>query len=137
MKLALYKGPADGLLNKIGHAAVCLFTRSKYSHIELLIGGVCWTSSNRDGGVRGKVIDLYSGKWDLFEIEGDEAKALAWFAQHEQENYDWAGVLRFAFGFLPNRTNQWFCSEAVAAALGLDNPDQYTPQSLLERFQGA
>lgn len=132
MQLALYKGPADDLAHKIGHAAVCLLTGSKYSHVELVINGICWTSSARDGGVRGKAIDLTSGRWDVHPITGDEDRARAWFSAHNLENYDWAGVLRFALPFLPQRENQWFCSEACAAALGLPNPENYTPQSLLD-----
>jgi hypothetical protein len=69
LRLALYKGPAQDLAHKIAHWAVCLFTGSPYSHCELVINGVCRSASARDGGVRGKVIDLHSGKWDVVELD--------------------------------------------------------------------
>ncbi len=132
MKIALYKGPADDWTHKIAHWAVCTFTASRYSHCELVIQGVCYSSSARDGAVRAKTIDIYSGKWDVHQIKGDETQALQWFNDHMGQPYDWAGVLRFAFPFLPHRSKQWFCSEACAAALGIDNPHKLTPADLAE-----
>jgi hypothetical protein len=134
MQLALYKGPADGWLHKLGHWIVCTFTSSKYSHVELVIDGVCYSSTMRDTppGVRSKVIDLTSGRWDLYAIEGDEQQAIGWFKAHAGQAYDFAGVLRFGLPFLPQRADEWFCSESVAAALGVASPEGYTPQSLLD-----
>lgn len=132
MKLALYRGPASDLAHRIAHWAVCAFTGSPYSHCELVIDGVCWTSSTRDGGVRGKAIDLYSGRWDVIDLGAgyDAGAARAWFRAREGQRYDWAGVFRFALPFLPQRSRQWFCSEACAAALGLPRPHTFTPASL-------
>lgn len=137
MKLALYKGPAQDIAHKIAHWAVCLFTGSPYSHCELVIGGVCWSASARDGGVRGKVIDLASGHWDLFEIHGDEDLALEWFLAHDGARYDWAGVFRFALPFLPASRSRWFCSEACAAALLLPGARDLNPQQLLDHLRTA
>lgn len=131
MQVALYKGPAKDWRHKVAHWAVCVATRSPYSHCELVIGGVCWSASARDGGVRGKVIDLQSGRWDVFPIEGDEAAALAWFRAHDGQRYDWAGVARFALPFLPNGSDRWFCSEALAAALGRPRPERSIPHDFV------
>lgn len=133
MKVALYKGPAKDWRHKVAHWAVCVATRSPYSHCELVIGGVCWSASARDGGVRGKVIDLQSGRWDVFPIEGDEAAALAWFLAHKGQRYDWAGVARFALPFLPNSADRWFCSEALAAALGRPWPERFIPHDFVPK----
>jgi len=107
MQLAMYKGPAGTLQQKALHWLICALDSVRqsgkrrrlvlvrYSHCELVIAGVCYSSSNRDGGVRPKVIDLASGHWDVFHVDGDEAAALAWFRQHDGQNYDWYGVLRF------------------------------------------
>lgn len=135
MKLAMYRGPAEDPLHKFGHAVVTLFTASEYSHCELVIDGVSWSASSRDGGVRGKSINLDSGRWDQFAVEGDEAKALEWFKEHRGARYDWAGVLRFGIPLLPRRRDQWFCSEACAAALGLSRPYTFTPQDLLDQVR--
>ena len=129
MQLAFYKAPGTWM-----DKAVRLFTGSDYSHVELVINGTCCSASIRDGGVRVKQIDLASGNWDVIDIQGDEAKAWEWFADHLGEKYDWLGVWRFAVPFLSHRGNQWFCSEAVAAALGLDEPEVYNPGMLAEEY---
>jgi hypothetical protein len=135
MELALYHGPPTGALwRQLGHKIICGFTRSPYSHCELVIDGVCYTSSMTDGGVRSKVIDLKNGKWDVIEIQGDKEKALAWFAAHAGQKYDWLGALKFGFPFLSRGKNRWFCSDAIADALGLLNPESYTPASLAWHF---
>lgn len=131
MQLAFYKA-SGGLADKL----VRLVTRSPYSHVELVIGGVCYSSSIQDGGVRSKHINIGSGNWDVLEIAGDEAKAAQWFVDHHGQDYDWLGVFRFVLPFLKHRTGKWFCSEACAAALGLENAHKYSPQDLFETFWG-
>lgn len=132
MKLAFYKGPAEGIWNRLFHWLVCWFTRSRYSHCELVVNGVCWSSSNRDGGVRGKVIDMTTGRWDVFEIPGDQDRALSWFYRHDGADYDWMGLLRFIVPILPRWGERWFCSEAIGAALGLTEPERLSPQGLAD-----
>lgn len=137
MQLALYKGPATGWSHKVAHVAVCLFSSLRvslrrrrllwvpYSHSELVIFGVCWSASARDGapgkrsGVRRKAIDLSSGRWDVRDLPDwlDEAAAEAWFLEHEGLPYDWAGSFRLCLRWLPRRIGKWFCSEACGAAL--------------------
>jgi hypothetical protein len=134
VKLALYKGPGKTLLHKALHNIICRVTQSQYSHCELVIGGVCYTSSNRDGGVRAKAMTLNAGQWDVYEIEGDEAKALKWFQEHMGQGYDWFGTLKFIFPFIPNGKKTWFCSEACAAALGVADPGMVSPQDLLDEL---
>lgn len=134
MQIAFYKGPATGITNKLGRLLVCIGTLSRYSHCELVIQGVCYSASARDGGVRSKVIDLASGHWDVVDVPGDEAAALAWFCAHMGEAYDWMGVLRFALPFLRQRPGKWFCSEAVAEALGVADSAGVSPGDLWEVY---
>ena len=138
LQIAFYKGPASDLWHKVAHWGVCLFTASQYSHCELVVHGTCLSSSTRDGGVRAKQIDLNSGKWlviDLPDDDGEEsAQAWAWFADHAGQAYDWAGIARFLLPFLPHKADQWFCSEACAAALGLPAPESWTPEQLRQFF---
>lgn len=130
MHLAFYKA-SGGIFDK----AVRLVTRSAYSHVELVIGGKCYSSSIQDGGVRSKHINIWSGSWDVVEIGGDEAVAKAWFEQHDGQDYDWLGAFRFAIPFLRHRSGKWFCSEAVGAALGLPDAHKLTPQNMWEWSQ--
>ena len=135
LQLALYKGPATDKWHQLAHRAICWFTGSPYSHVELVINGVCCSASPRDGGVRFKRIDLTSGKWDVLPINQPDHRAWDWFARHSGHAYDYAGVLRFVLPLLPSRRKQWFCSEAVAAALGLPNADLWTPGMLADYFK--
>lgn len=131
VQLALYKGPATQWLHKLTHWAICLATLSRYSHCELVSHGVCLSSSARDGGVRAKDIDLTDGHWDVIPLPGVSAEDVwQWFADHDHCKYDWAGALRFVLPFLPQRPDQYFCSEACAAALGLPRPSSWTPGEL-------
>lgn len=129
MQLAFYKAPGTW-----ADKAIRVFTGSKYSHVELVIGTECWSASARDGFVRAKTMWLDPDKWDVIDIHGAEPFALAWFTQHAGQRYDWAGVARFVLPLLPNSRNRWFCSEAVAAALAQPEPDLWTPQMLFERY---
>ena len=133
VRVAFYKGPAGSFWQKVGHWATCVWTQSKYSHCEIEVDGVCYSSSARDGGVRAKEIDLGSGRWDVFDWPDDSAAERV----HELFNatagsaYDWAGVLRFILPVLPRRRWSWFCSEWCSLPLGFGEP-QIPPQVLYE-----
>jgi hypothetical protein len=57
VKLALYKGRGG-----IANAVIRWWTGSIYSHCELVVDGLCYSSSVMDKGVRRKQIDLADGK---------------------------------------------------------------------------
>ena len=146
LQLAMYKGPANGFFKQLWHEAVCLITKSKYSHCELVISelsqdgasAVCASSSNRDGGVRIARIDLTSGRWDIVDLPASPAtvnRVYNWFELHAGEGYDYLGLLHFLFPRVVGDPRRWFCSEACAAALGLTDPWQCSPQGLLNRIQ--
>lgn len=143
MKIAMYKGPARSVWHKIGHAFTCLWTGSEYSHCELVFDvrdsssyTLCASSSGRDGGVRFKRINLASGHWDVYPIEGDEVAAARWFVDHVAAGYDWFGLLWFVLPIKAfNNPKRYFCSEAMAASLGLEKPHKFHPQSLLDRLK--
>lgn len=134
MQIALYKGPPSSLIHHLSHYITRLGTWSKYSHSELVIDGVCYSSSARDGGVRGKVVDLESGHWDVFNITDNKqikAKALSWFIEHDGDSYDYRNIIRYVFPFIGHNKNHWVCYEAVGAALGINRPHMLTAESLL------
>lgn len=141
MYLALYRGPSDSFSKQVFHEAVCLRTRSEYSHVELVFDidffgvGTCWSSSARDGGVRRKQIDLTSGHWDVFDVSQifdshEEAYALAWFETRVGAKYDYFGLLFFVLFVRTEDSRAYFCSEAVAAALQLREPWKVHPEGL-------
>lgn len=132
MKLALYKGPSKDWMHKFAHWAICVFTGSPYSHCELVLDGYCYSASSRDGGVRKKYIDLNSGKWDVLELDSgyDPAVALAWFAVHEGQPYDWPGVFGLAMGLSLHSKRKSFCSEACGSMLGFEKSHKLWPNTL-------
>lgn len=130
VQLALYKPhrPTD-----IGGRLVCWWTRSPYSHCELVVGGKCYSSSVRDGGVRETVIRLDSGHWDLVELPWvSAADVLLHFARTKGQPYGWLDVLLRQIFNKCGDAPGWFCSEWCAAAIGLHNPQAYSPAALGE-----
>lgn len=129
--LAMYKGPGSQFHHKTFHYLTCAWTLSRYSHCELIIGSMAYSSSARDGGVRSKVIkDINdSGRWDLFEIDIDHEKALKIFSEREGRKYDYLGVARYVLPFMPNSKNRDYCSEVVSLMAGLVNTEK-TPEDV-------
>jgi hypothetical protein len=132
MKVAFYKGVHSGLPG-IYNRGVQIWTKSQYSHCELIFSdGRSASASYMDGGVRFKNdIDFNPEKWDFIELpDSFEKAALKWFEDHEHAKYDLLGNLHFVIGFVPDDKWKFFCSEAVAAALGIENAWRYDPGDL-------
>lgn len=132
--IAAYKGPASGLFNAIFHKGVCLVTASKYSHCELVIDGVAYSASARDGGVRSKLIDFNSGKWDLYPVTVDKDYVLSFFKETEDDPYDYLGLGYFLTGIAMGSLGKWFCSEWCAKAMKKANPHTYHIQKLVDEL---
>lgn len=131
MKAAFYKGTRPGVAG-IYNRLVRWWTRSPYSHVELVMStGRAWSASFEDGGVRSKLIDFDPAKWDVVDLPTAlEPAALAWFTAHRGAKYDVLGNLQFVLAPFPQTRERWFCSEAVAAALGIPEPWRYDPGTL-------
>lgn len=140
MHIAMYKGPAQGWLHRLSHWAVSMWTRSQYSHCELVFDGLappnsyCASASARGGVVRFTRINLDSGRWDVYELKGfDEVYARQWFNDHAGRGYDYLGLLWFLLPIKAiNHPQRFFCSEAMAHALQLPKPHKFHPQRLLD-----
>lgn len=128
--LALYKGQGT-LFNRL----IRLWTRSKYSHCEIVMRGGQWLSASAmDGGVRLKMIELDLAHWDLIPVPwADPTHIWDLFFTHEGKGYDWLGLL--GSQFLPlaiDNPRRMFCSEFCAAALGFTPAQRYSPALLGE-----
>lgn len=137
IQLAMYKGPARKPLHKLSHWLIKTWFGSPHSHSEVVIDGVCWSSSFRDGGVRDKVIDLTDGKWDLYPVdERRKEAALAVFLAQKGKDYDKSGVVSYVLRFVKHRLDKWFCFEICAVALGYTGrADRISPQELIKHTQ--
>ena len=131
LRVALYKGTRPGVPG-IYNRLVRWWTSSDYSHVELILPtGRAWSASFADGGVRSKLIDFNPAHWDFVDLPAElEGRAVEWFKAHRGAKYDVLGNVRFVLGPIRQGKKRWFCSEAVAAALGLPNPWRYDPGTL-------
>jgi len=131
MKVAFYKGTHTGLPG-VYNRLVRWWTRSPYSHAELVFDdGQAASSSAMDGGVRFKAIDFDPALWDFVPVPAGVAPAARdWFAQHDGQAYDLLGNLHFVISAVGDDKRKWFCSEAVAAALGMPDPERFDPGTL-------
>jgi len=131
IKLAMYKG--KGML---GNAIVRAWTRSPYSHCELIDTdiGRYMSSSMMDGGVRAKAMELKPWHWDVIDLPWADADAvLRHYAATKGQGYSWVDLLRNQMLNRPfDQRDRSFCSEWCAAALGLPNPGMYSPRGLME-----
>lgn len=131
--LAAYKGQGK-LFNRL----IRLWTRSRYSHCELVMPDGRWLSASAmDGGVREKHIDLNLEHWDLYPLPWANAQHIdAVFNRQAGKGYDWLGV--FLSQLLPvaiDDRQRMFCSEFCAAALGFPEPQRYSPALLAGAVQ--
>lgn len=124
--LAFYKGTEHWM-----DRAIQDVTEGPYSHCELVVHGIAYSSSTRDNGVRQKDdIDFYSGHWDLVRIEADEEAIKEWFAKHDGAPYDYLALSSFIVPWRLQWPGAWFCSEACAAALLMRCDELLHPNAL-------
>lgn len=133
--LALYKGPPSGrdLVHTVTHYGTCLATWCPWSHGELVLAGRCYSSSARDKGVRSKVIDLGTGRWDVLALPLSSAEILAaraWFEEHDGAPYDWRNIVRFVAPPVGHSKRGRVCFEAIGEALGLAAAHKLTGRDL-------
>ena len=104
----------------IGGRLICWWTRSPYSHVEIVINGVCYSSSMRDGGVRPKPINLNKPWWRTIQIDWrDPDDVLKVYAEHRGKPYGWGDLITQHVLRLPVDDPGLLCSELCALMLGL------------------
>lgn len=139
MLVALYIGNhrRDTLAVRAGWALTRLVQKGEFSrvtHCEAVLeqwpdGTVdLGSSSLRDGGVRIKSgVRLDPASWWLVDVtQWDDGAAWRWFRAHDGAPYDRRGAVATV---LPGRhqDGEFFCNEAVGAAVGLRAPNTFTP----------
>ena len=114
--------------------AIQWWTNSIYSHCEIVVDNMCYSSSAMDGGVRRKQIALDREKWDVVELAwADAGRVLSYFQATDPQKYGWLGlVVSQLFNLNRETKGAQFCSQWCAAALGLPNPASYSPRTLAE-----
>lgn len=114
LRIALFKG--NGFFGTL----VKKWTRSKYSHVELLLpnGNMCGSVPNI--GVR-TTKEWNEKEYDFYDIEIDQhqLKTIEDFCVNENGcKYDWTGIFLTQFVSLNRESeDKWFCSEFVISIL--------------------
>lgn len=113
-------------------------TMGRFPHVELVIGGVMYSSVAGEGGVRKKPA-TEPERYERVPIELEEGGAEAarqWFERHLHEVYDARGLLEIGTGRRASDERAWYCSEACVAALRAAgiwhwmDPSTSTPESV-------
>ena len=129
MKVAFYKAEYGTWFDKL----IAFWTRSKYSHVELITDtGNAFSASDRAGKVRFANINFDSGHWDLMNVSQDPKQVSKRMAEILGKPYDFKGV--FFWFVIPHSyeaKDKYWCSEAVAYVLGII-PSTISPQRLYE-----
>lgn len=131
MRAAFFKGRHPGLRGLFGQL-IKTWTIGRYSHVELQFSdGMCASSLYTEGGVRYVFKDLDPAEWDFVELPAHlEPAAKAWFDAHIGKSYDFLGDFHFIIGTVAASRDKWFCSRAIADALGLEDGWRYEPNIL-------
>lgn len=109
--------------------------RSDFSHCEIVlrrVGDVYEMASSTlaDGGVRAKRQQINLDDWEAYCVPADHDAAVFWLSAHRGERYGLLGLAGFMFRRVKGFRNQWWCSKAVAAMLGFQDPWRYDPATL-------
>lgn len=128
VRLAFYKGEGDWV-DKL----IRWWTKSQYSHVEVVVGDMWYSSSPRDGGVRSMRMEDYNAEhWDVIGYPGVSASdVFDLFRKTKGSKYDFIGILFSQV--LPiglHSSTKWYCSE-WSAELKYDKTN-LSPQELYE-----
>lgn len=99
------------------------WTRSEFSHSEVLLNGNTMFSAVEGIGVRKVLVaeDFDPKKWTIVHVPTDtseDIKTYHWCEEQLGDPYDWAGIFFCqVFKFGRQHQSRWFCSEFCTAAL--------------------
>ena len=123
LHLAFYIGDKTNPSATFMDRLVCFVTKSKFSHVELVLDketGYSVSSSPRDGGVRYAYIDYSKNHWVLVPItvETHNPKMIVeWFNSFVGMKYDYIGAVGSVLPFNIENQYRWFSSEILTEFL--------------------
>lgn len=133
MKVAFYKAKYGNIYDKL----ISIYTKSKYSHCEVVFENNLFVSSSpRDNGVRKTTITDLS-HWDIFYLDLKEQDSY-YFNKCTKlfgRKYDWIGIFfSQLLKFNIESKKKFYCSEFCSFVLELEDTNQ-SPQSLFEHLK--
>jgi len=130
MKLALRTGaaPDANSLGRFSAKAIKLRLVTHYPHAGIVVGDTLYHATSRHGVI---AEPFNPTGWVVFDIGGDDARALELFKEQEGKGYDWISL--FAFVMLNASDSQrWYCYELSSYMMTGKRPGaRVTPESLL------
>lgn len=114
-------------------AITAWWTGGRYTHSELVfsdgVTGSAWFDQPglKDGVHLVKRTKYDPDLWDLVPVRGDEVRARQWFEDNLDNGYNLIGAFGNVLRPLRGDERKFFCSQAVAAALGWKDPWRYDP----------
>ena len=132
IQLYSYKGDSKYDIFEPFDSGIRLVTSSIYSHNELVINGVSYSSLALDGATE-RIRYFDPNKWDMIEIDTskiDIQNLNKVIAESKNAPYDWLGIARFIFPSIEPSKTAYFCSERCADMLGIPFPHLYSPGQL-------
>jgi hypothetical protein len=127
---AFYKGKG-----KLVNALIRLWTRGPYSHTEVITTqngslSYCYSADRPDKGIRGKWRLLDAAEWDFVQVDADPVAVAQWYEDRIGCGYDFMGLLGFVWRPETGSKNKYFCSEANAASIGINEAWRLDPNTL-------
>ena len=129
MKIAFFRG--NTFIGKV----IRLWTRSQYSHTEILLcdyqdGTYDCLSADYIDGVRINRLSISLDEWDIVDIDFPISKVYEWYSSNYGKGYDYLGLLGFVISPLKQTKSRWFCSEIPADILGFKLSSRISPSLL-------
>lgn len=118
IRVAFYKGGQGWI-----HRVIRWWTRSEYSHAELIMPSGEWVSISPflAKRVQSRAAPEEDGEWDYIDIEVTEKKIESlqrFYELTKGHKYDWVGmVLSQLLPFHIKARGRWYCSEWITYAL--------------------
>lgn len=117
--------------DRFADSAIIHLTSGIYSHVELQIDDLCYSSSSRDDGVRSKYIIPSPDRWDVIGITADTTYAFNFFQKHKGKKYDYFGAGGVVLPLLHENPKRFFCNEFTGGALMIDKPWTFSPTTFV------
>jgi hypothetical protein len=125
-RAAFYKGEGN-MFNRF----IRYWDGGIYSHCELVFSDGLWAASTYQDNVRGAYRNVILEEWDYIELPASmEQEAREFFEHTKGAKYDLVGQIRFFFSPYQGSPEGYWCSEWVAAALGISDAYRYSPNTL-------
>lgn len=112
-------------------AIVRWYTKSEYSHVEMIIGDK-WIASGNPAGTGVSIKELRpldDDNWDYYNIEVDgrkTKKVMKFLESQVGTSYDWAGIIFGAtLDYNIDDKSKWYCSELVAEVLKMYGVNEF------------